>query len=31
MSEVGPLYAKPDQTGVPNQVENRNFTVLLIK
>jgi hypothetical protein len=26
-SQVRPPLAKPDQTGVPNQIENKNFTV----
>jgi len=29
-SQVRPPLAKPDQTGVPNQMDNNNFTVLLI-
>jgi len=29
-SQVEPREEKQNQTGVPNQVENRNFTVLLI-
>jgi hypothetical protein len=31
ISQVGAPWTKPDQIGVPNQVENRNFTLLLIK
>jgi hypothetical protein len=26
-SQVRPPLAKPDQTGVPKQIENKNFTV----